>query len=456
MSDTLLIVDDNPDSLFTLEQIALSSGYAVVTAVDGRQALERAREVNPDLILLDVMLPEYSGLEVAEELKTDPALRYTPVILVSARDSLTDVTEGLDCGVCDYITKPFRAEELLARVRAALRLKSRYESMIEGESHQSSQLLAFGEIIGESVAMKRVFHLMERVVESDSPVLITGPSGTGKELVARAIHQHSLRSERVFLARNCAAFNENLLESELFGHVRGAFTGAIAARKGVFEAAHRGTLFLDEVGEMSPSLQAKLLRVLQEGVFTAVGGLEERECDVRVIAATNRDVNAMVEKGTFREDLYYRLNVINISLPPLSERREDIPLLVRHFLQRYPVPAGRTQRERFFTPEAMAALQEYSWRGNVRELENEIERVVTLSGKVAQLGKELLSPRIVERANQEDGGELRRALEGVERSAIQASLRKNGWNKSAVARELGISRSNLITKIRRHGLEKKG
>jgi two-component system, NtrC family, response regulator HupR/HoxA len=326
---------------------------------------------------------------------------------------------------------------------------------------------AFENIVGNSRAMQQVFRLLEKIVESDSTVLIHGESGTGKELVARAIHYNGPRAKKPFVVQNCSAFNDNLLESALFGHAKGAFTGAIKDKKGLFEVADGGTFFLDEIGDMSASLQVKLLRVLQEGTFTPVGATETRTVDVRVIAATHKDLHKMVERGEFREDLYYRINVIKIVVPPLRERIDDLPILCEHFLKKHHRGKGRQGR---LSEDAMSAFQRYAWPGNIRELENEIERLLVLGGELEELPGDLLSARIrdgdnggaLARASGSNGprgaassGTLKDAVESVEREMIHQGLIRTHWNKSQLAKDLGISRSNLIQKCTYYGLDRK-
>lgn len=471
----VLAVDDNDDALYALEQVLVLNGFEVVTASGGEEAFEKARSTRPDVILLDVMMPRINGYQVTKRLKEDKELRFIPVILLTARDSLDDIVLGLENGADGYVAKPYRPEELVARVKAALRLKAVYEQLQSSE-HRNEELLEqisspynFTNIIGNSPAMTQIIKLLEKVVQVDSPVLITGPSGTGKELVARAIHFNSRRKVQPFIPVNCAALQESLLESELFGHTRGAFTGAVRDKAGLFQAANKGTLFLDEVGEMAQSVQAKLLRVLQEGTFLPVGSTTEQHSDVRIVAATNRDLQKMVDQGTFREDLYYRLNVINISLPPLHERREDIMPIVNHLLGK--LSEQRHTKTRIVSPEAATFLMEYSWRGNVRELQNEIERMLILGQEDEELGVELLSSRIREAvqgrpADIEDGTPLsplafasnqktlKEAVMQLERAMIRSALMRTGGNKSTAAKELGISRSSLITKVQEYGLDK--
>jgi len=309
-------------------------------------------------------------------------------------------------------------------------------------------------IIGSSPTMQELYHLLDRIAPSDATVLVQGENGTGKELVARAIHVGSERRDRRFVVTNCSAFNDNLLDSELFGHKRGAFTGAVLDKPGLFEIADTGTFFLDEIGDMSPSLQVKVLRVLQEGTFNRVGDTETRKVDVRIIAATNRDLAAMVAAGRFREDLYYRIHVLSVVLPSLRERRDDVGLLIDHFLARH-----KRQPPARLTPECAARLQAYPWPGNVRELENEIERLVVLAGDSSSIGPDLLSPRIrqwepsAEPAREHDPSSLPAAVEALERRMIGAAMRRHGGNKTRAAEELKVSRRNLIRLVQKYELE---
>ncbi|RKH40892.1 sigma 54-interacting transcriptional regulator [Corallococcus sicarius] len=336
---------------------------------------------------------------------------------------------------------------------------TRKEETIQSMASELSNRYRFEKIIGRSGAMNEVFRLMEKVANSDSTVLINGESGTGKELVARAIHHNGPRKDKPFVVQNCSAFNDNLLESALFGHTRGAFTGALKDKKGLFEVADTGTFFLDEVGDMSPALQVKLLRVLQEGTFLPVGGTQSREVDVRVIAATHKDLGDMVKRGEFREDLYYRINVIRLQLPPLRERKDDLPVLIDHFLRKH---HREGQRARGLAPEALGILGAYAWPGNIRELENEIERLLVLGGELEVIPAELLSSRIRDTVVPGGGpfiaprahGKLHEAVESLEKEMIHQGLVRTRNNKSRLSRELGISRSNLILKITRYGLDK--
>jgi two-component system response regulator HupR/HoxA len=337
-----------------------------------------------------------------------------------------------------------------AALDVAAALRDRDERDVEPPGRRTS----YHGIIGGAPVMQELYVLLDRAAPSDSTVLIQGENGTGKELVARAIHEGSERRDRKFIVTNCSAFNDNLLDSELFGHKRGAFTGAIADKPGLFELADAGTFFLDEIGDMSPTLQVKVLRVLQEGTFNRVGDTEMRKVDVRIIAATNRDLEAMVAAGQFREDLYYRIHVINVTLPPLRERPDDIPLLIEHFLARH-----RRQRTKRLMPDCAARMLAYPWPGNVRELENEIERLVVLAGDEPMIGAELLSPRIRQWAPAEElevevqPDSLPAAVEALEKRMIGAAMRRHGGNKTRAAEELKVSRRNLIRLVQKYQLE---
>jgi len=331
------------------------------------------------------------------------------------------------------------------------------ENRIKELNEELGSRYKYDNMIGRSKPMQNLYALLDKIKTADSTVLIQGENGTGKELIAKAIHYNSPRKDKPFVIQNCSAFNDNLLESELFGHVKGSFTGAVRDKKGLFEIADKGTFFLDETGDTSPTMQVKLLRVLQEGTFTPVGGLEPKRVDVRIIAATNRNLKEMVESGTFREDLYYRLNVINIRVPPLRERKEDIPLLTEYFLNK----AQDGEMRKTITKRALEKLYDYSFPGNVRELQNEMERVVVLSGTETKITADMLSPKILKAS--ETGrvqgarvhGKLKDALEELEREMIKEGLRRTGWNKSKLAKELGISRAGLIMKVEKYGLDKR-
>ncbi len=336
---------------------------------------------------------------------------------------------------------------------------SKRDEKINDLNSQLGNRYSYHSMIGKSKAMQELYSLLDKIKISESTVLIQGENGTGKELIAKAIHFNSPRKDAQFVTVNCSAFNENLLDSELFGHVRGAFTGAIRDRKGVFETADAGTLFLDEVGDMPPAMQVKLLRVLQEGTLTPVGGTQQIKVNVRVLAATNKDLKEMVEEGTFREDLYYRINVISLVVPALRERKEDIPLLVEHFLSKG--TREKNLSEKSFAKRTMEKFFDYQWPGNIRELENEVERLIVLSGPEQRIDSELLSPRIRDWADKsklagvKTTGKLRDMIEELEKTLIREGLRRTNWNKSKLAKDLGISRAGLIMKVEKYNLDKR-
>jgi len=348
--------------------------------------------------------------------------------------------------------------ELVAQEIVTLHLEiTSRENRIKELNKELGSRYKYDNMIGKSKPMQSLYSLLDKIRGADSTVLIQGENGTGKELIAKAIHYNSLRKEKHIVIQNCSAFNDNLLESELFGHAKGSFTGAIKDKKGLFELADKGTFFLDEIGDTSPTMQVKLLRVLQEGTFTPVGSVESKKVNVRVLAATNKNLKEMVEKGTFREDLYYRLNVINIAVPALRERKEDIPLLTEFFLNQ----KNETGQSRGLTNRALEKLYDYHWPGNVRELQNEMERALVLSGHEHKITADMLSPKIINsntKTNVQGSrvhGKLKDALEELEREMIQAGLRRTGWNKSKLAKELGISRAGLIMKVEKYDLDKR-
>lgn len=333
------------------------------------------------------------------------------------------------------------------------------ESKISQLNSELGNRFKYDNMIGKSKPMQSLYALLDKIKFADSTVMVQGENGTGKELIAKSIHYNSNRKGNNFVIQNCSAFNDNLLESELFGHVKGSFTGALKDKKGLFEIADKGTFFLDEIGDTSPQMQVKLLRVLQEGTFTPVGSTEMKKVDVRIVAATNRNLREMVEQGTFREDLYYRLNVINIRVPPLRERKEDIPVLVDFFLGKVAEATAKPKKQ--LMGRAVEKLYDYAWPGNVRELQNEIERLCVLSGDDPKIGHEILSPKILEVGEKAKiqgsrlQGKLKDALEDLEREMIKEGLRRTGWNKSKLAKELGISRAGLIMKVEKYGLDKR-
>jgi two-component system response regulator HydG len=450
----ILVVDDDPGHLTALKTIIKSWGYRVDGVDDGAAAVERVRETPYDLVLMDVRMAHMSGLEALKRIRGyNPAI---PVLIMTAYSSVATAVEALKAGAYDYLTKPLDYEVLklgIERARDHSGLKS------ENQALKAELRAAFDlqNIVGKSPAMVELIDMVAQVAPSEATVLITGESGTGKELIARALHVNSGRRDKPFVVVNCAALTETLLESELFGHERGAFTGADRRREGRFMQAHQGTVFLDEIGEMSPSMQARLLRVIQEREIQRVGGTEVLEVDVRILAATHRDLAAEVAAGRFREDLFYRLNVVALKVPPLRARRDDIPLLAAHFLARY---AARNRKAvRGFAPRAMDLLLRHGWPGNVRELENAVERAVILLAGDYVSAKELplsitaapgAAPAGDPPAAVPDGG---RTLQDIERDAILATLQLTEGNKSKAAEKLGITRKTLYKKLKTYGEE---
>jgi len=450
--EKILVVDDNPSNVKVLRVKLVDAGYDIVEAANGSEALSRIESDSPDLVLLDVMMPGMDGYETCRRIKSRDTKNFLPVILVTAKTETEDLVEGFESGADDYVTKPFNPVEILARVRGMLRIRSMTQEnrYLRAELAKCSR---FDSIVGESERMKSVFELIDKVSARDVTVLLTGETGTGKEAVARFIHNEGPRRRGKFVAANCGALTETLLESELFGHKKGSFSGAIEDRAGLFESASGGTVLLDEVGETSPAMQVKLLRVLQEGEVTRVGETEPRKIDVRVIAACNKDLEAETQAGRFREDLYYRLSVFPVALPPLRERRGDIPLLARHFLDMY--CRAFEQDCPGFTAEANNALAAYGWPGNVRELANEIQRALVLTPPGEEISTEALSEKIGagEVLPRQQHGRLKAAVESLERELIHKAYEKHKGNKTHMAEELGVSRWTLLQKLRAYGIE---
>ncbi len=450
----ILVIDDDRGHRKSLSLILGDAGYEVRAAADGVEGLEKALAEKPQLILCDVRMPKKDGIAFLKEYRE--AGGEALVLVMTAYGSLELATQAMKVGAYDYLPKPFGADEVLLTIRKA----EERESLKREVGRLRSEVRAdrrFGEIVARSPAMIRALEVAQKVARHPSPVLISGASGTGKELVARLIHRESERADAPFIPVNCGAIPDTLLESEFFGYVRGAFTGADRDRAGLFEAAHGGTLFLDEVGELPTNLQVKLLRALQEGEIRRVGGSESRQVDVRVIAATNRDLETFVQQGDFREDLYYRLAVVPIHLPPLSRRREEIPDLVHHFLERHRERLG--VKVESVEPEAMEALLSYPWPGNIRELENLLERVAVLAegtGISSQdLPEDVLHPA-PERSPldfPDDDLSVKRHSAQLERVLIQRALERTGGNKTQAADLLELSPRALRYKIRDYGLE---
>ena len=450
----LLIVEDEAALRETTAERLVDHGYQVVAVTSGEEAVERLSEFAFDVVLTDLRLPGIDGREVLGA----AIERYPEIvgIVMTGFGTVKDAVEAIKRGAAEFITKPFQFDQLLHVLASALEQR-RLRSENAYLRSQLEDRYRFEGLVGRSRQMRELFDLLETVSASTSTVLVTGETGTGKELAARAIHHNSRRRAHRFVALNCSAVPETLLETELFGHVRGAYTGAVANRAGRFEIADRGTLFLDEVGTMSVALQAKLLRVLQERELERIGDTRIIKIDVRVIAATNADLPQLVQDGLFREDLYYRLNVIPIDLPPLRERREDIPLLVRHFVSRLSqqqTPA----REVTVTQEAMRRMMAYGWPGNIRQLENAVERALALGGERTQIDVEDLPPELKNSAALEqpvtvtlpDGGvELPAFLANIERGLISQALNETDGNKQRAAQLLGLKRTTLVEKVRR-------
>jgi len=456
MADTqkhLLIVDDEGPLRTAIAERLADHGFSVEQAASGEDALQRLAEFAFDVLVTDLRLPGISGREVL-----DAALERYPdiiAIVITGYGTVKDAVDAIKQGAADFITKPFQFDALLHVLHSAAeqrRLKSENAYL----RSQLEERYRIDGLVGRSRVMRDLFQLLETVASTSSTVLITGETGTGKELAARAIHHNSARRAGRFVALNCSAIPETLLEAELFGHARGAFTGAVGTRQGRLEQAHKGTLFLDEVGTMSPALQAKLLRVLQEREFERVGDSHTIKIDVRVIAATHSDLAKMVAEGTFREDLFYRLNVLPVQLPPLRDRREDIPLLVQHFLQRLASDTGRGAIT--VSQEALRRLMAHRWPGNVRQLENVVERALAFSQGRSQIDVQDLAPEIQNHSGMiegtetwlpEDGIDFERYIEGIELSLIKRSLERTQGNKRQAARLLNLKRTTLIEKLKR-------
>jgi DNA-binding NtrC family response regulator len=459
MSATILIVDDEANLRRTLAEILHARGYAIVEADDGATAIELLRTTKPDLIFSDWKMPRVSGQEFMQHLRGHSHLASIPVIVITAYGSSHSAIEAVRLGAYDFVTKPFDLDEIVLTAERALDHSALNREVIRLHSKAAQDSVSgAGRLIGASGPMLDVFIMIGRVAETDSTVLICGESGTGKELVAEAIHSYSQRKEKPFVVVNCAALPDNLLETELFGHERGAFTGAVGRKTGRFEMAEGGTIFLDEIGELSPGLQSKLLRVLQERTFERVGGTETIKGNFRVLAATNRDLEASVREKVFREDLYYRLNVVRIQVPPLRERRSDIVPLAEHFLQQYSEKNGFEMVG--FSDEAILMLQNYFYSGNVRELENMVERAVLMAR-----GRVIMPEHFPAKASPRSNGDahhlevdlfalpFHKSIAELEKRLISKVLKESGGNKSEAANRLQINRRLLYNKIEEHKIE---
>src|SRR3989454_1717836 len=454
----ILVIDDEVAIRDSLRMMLEYEGYDFVGGASGQEGLALAEREAPDLVLLDVKMPGMDGLEVLERLRS--MNETLPVVVISGHGTISTAVEATKKGAFDFIEKPFASERVLVSLRNALdqgRLRDENRSLKKAVEvrHQ---------LIGESTSLKQVMAAVGRAAPTNATVLIQGESGVGKELVARTIHRNSLRSRERFVQVNCAAIPEELIESELFGHEKGSFTGATEKQIGKFEQADRGTIFLDEVGDMSSKTQAKVLRVLQEGEVERLGSARTIKVDVRVIAATNKNLEEEIEKGRFREDLYFRLAVIPIHVPPLRDRPEDVPLLVRHYMEYF--ARENNVRPKRIAPAALEALQRHRWKGNIRELRNTVERMIIMTGgdtidlpdlpdgvrspASSSAGTGAASAKAAGGANQTEAGTLREFKENAERAFLVGKLRENGWNISKTAEVIGTPRSNLYKKLEQY------
>jgi two-component system NtrC family response regulator len=454
--ETILIVDDEKNYLTILSAVLEDEGFEILTALSGREALEVHKTSDLDLIVTDMKMPGMDGIELLEHIKSvDPDL---PIIMMTAHGTIDKAVEAMQKGAYSYILKPFDNERLIIYVKKAISMyqvvkeNRRLRDAVESQYH-------FGNIIGKSKKMRNIFDTIQKVAPAVATVLIEGESGTGKELVARSIHFNSARREKPFVAVNCSALADSLLESELFGHEKGAFTGAVATKKGRFELADGGTLFLDEIGELSPNLQVKLLRVLQEKVFERVGGVRTISVDIRIVVATNKDLQQEMQAGRFRGDLYYRLNVVHIVLPPLKERQEDIRILVNHFIKKYASERESAAPIIGVDQEVDRLFYDYSWPGNIRELENVIERVMILCPgeiiRVSDLPKGF-KDNVYNTLHLEGipaDAKLYDTLAMIEKTLIERALKMSNNVQSHAAALLGIGKSGLNQKIKKYNLE---
>ncbi len=454
---SILVVDDEPAIRESLDILLSEANYKVALAEGGLEGLKKLESDLFDLVLLDVMMPDKNGLEVLDEIgRSSPE---TAVIMITAFGTIENAVRAIKSGAVDYVTKPWDNEKLLLDIRNGIQQrKLQYEN--RELKRALKQQSGFANMVGKSEQMLKVFDLVTQVAQSRSTVLIQGESGTGKELVAKAIHAHSSRSKKAFVTVNSGSLPADLLESTLFGHLKGAFTSAVASKKGLFEVADQGSIFFDEIGSVGLETQAKLLRVIQEKEFMRLGGVDTIKVDARIIAATNVDLKALVEQGAFREDLFYRLNVISVQLPPLRERKEDVPLLVHHFLKKFSQENDKTFGP--VPPETMRLLVQYNWPGNVRELENIIERAVVLSMS-GDLSRELISLEVAPasptpRTNgmpAVDGKPLGEILDTFERDVILQMLENVNWSQTEAAERFGLPLSTLNSKVKRLGIDAK-
>jgi DNA-binding NtrC family response regulator len=457
----ILVVDDEMIVCESCKRILEEDGYEVEIALGGKEAFEKMKQNPYDIVITDLKMPEIDGMEVLRTFRKE--YPDAIVIMITGFSTVETAVEAMKLGAFDYIPKPFTPDEVSIVVKKAIEKKNLLQENIYLRQ-ELQEKYGFHNIVGKSKKMQEIYRIIAKVASTDSTVLIYGQSGTGKELIARAIHFNSPRREKPFVPVDCAVLSENLLESELFGHVRGSFTGAVSTKAGLFEVADGGTVFLDEVGNISLAIQAKLLRVLQEREFTAVGGTKAKKVDIRLIAATNKDLEKMIKEEIFREDLYYRLNIVPISLPLLKERQEDIPLLAVHFLKKYAEEMGKTIKG--FTPEAMEKLMKYPWPGNVRELENVVERTVVMIDDEMVRVDHLILPGQKEQESlsehipmtSEELKEIKKqirekAVEEVERAFVLSALERHNWNVTRAAEEVGMLRPNFQALMRKYNFK---
>lgn len=456
----ILVIDDEEIVCLSCQRILTEEGYEVHTRLSGPEGLKLLAEEPFDLAIVDLKMPGMDGMEVLQSIKRD--YPQIPVIMITGYATVESAVEAMKSGAFDYLPKPFTPDEVAVVVKKALETRSMMLENIylRGEIQAKYR---FENIIGNSKKMQEIYRLIAKVAPTNSTVLISGESGTGKELIARAIHYNSTRKDRQFVPVDCAVLSENLLESELFGHIKGSFTGAIVTKPGLFEVADGGSLFLDEIGNISLAMQSKLLRVIQEREFTPVGGTKLKKVDIRLIAATNQELPEKIKEGTFREDLFYRLNIVPIQLPPLRERTEDIPFLALHFLKKYCQEMGKNPKA--LSPAALKLLMGYSWPGNVRELENIIERAVIMTDEEVLLPQHFPFP-LRERTEgisfnlprtSEELKDLKRhlrdkAVEEAERLFVLGALTRNDWNVSRSAKDVGMLRPNFQALMRKHNI----
>jgi DNA-binding NtrC family response regulator len=461
----ILVVDDEMIVCESCQRILEEEGaYEVEIALSGKEAFKKMKENPFDIVITDLKMPEIDGMEVLKRFRKE--YPDAIIIMITGFGTVQTAVESMKLGAFDYIPKPFTPDEVSIVVKKALEKRDLLLENIYFRRELQGKY-GFHNIIGKSRKMLEIYRTIAKVAMTDSTVLIYGQSGTGKELIARAIHFNSPRREKQFVPVDCAVLSENLLESELFGHVKGSFTGAISTKPGLFEVADGGTVFLDEVGNISLSIQAKLLRVLQEGEFTPVGGTKAKKVDIRLIAATNKELEKMIKEGNFREDLYYRLNIVPIYLPPLKERQEDISMLAMHFLKEYADETGK--RVKTFTPEAIEKLMIYTWPGNVRELENVIERTVVMIDDEMVRPEHIILPGQKEKESlgdyvpitSEELKEVKKKLrekvvEDIERTFVLNALERHNWNVTRAAEEVGMLRTNFQALMKKYNLRARG